>query len=556
MTTLAAEQAFIENAPGQYFNPDGMYEFQCKDVIDAYCVSLWGNWQNTIRPGNAKDCWTGFNADYFDAIPNVAGDLTNFPQYGDVVITGGDKYNEFGHIFICIAADAYTMHVLQQNADGTASLPAQLGVLGYDQPGTGPVLGWLRPKLDGGPAPVAPQAPPSPSGEALSGIDISGYQQGINIGATGAQFAIVKATEGVGWSDPALDANTAALRAAGIPGGFYHFARPDNTPENTADAEAQTFISAVRDRLQPSDVVVLDWESDNTSDSAWALRWLDLVSAALGRTALIYMNLTEARSGVWGDVQPRYKLWLAQYPTSERQSWGPVNRLPSAPGWTVAMWQYSSTGNLPGWGGQLDLNVFYGGATGWGALSGAGTFTPVVPLQTPTTAPNQCIVEAGDTLYGIARQFGVDLDQLVAANRGINPNVIYPGQVLNLPVGAVTSQPVTPTGGAPITQCIVESGDTLFGIAQQFGVDLAALIALNRIADANLIQPGQVLNLPGGVESAPAPAPAAAVTQCVVEDGDTLSAIAAQFGTTVEHLVAVNGIADPDAITVGQVLNF
>ena len=43
---------------------------------------------------------------------------------------------------------------------------------------------------------------------------------------------------------------------------------------------------------------------------------------------------------------------------------------------------------------------------------------------------------------------------------------------------------------------------------------------------------------------------------CVVEYGDTLSSIAAQFGTTVERLVSVNGISNPDMIYAGQVLNF
>jgi LysM repeat protein len=108
-----------------------------------------------------------------------------------------------------------------------------------------------------------------------------------------------------------------------------------------------------------------------------------------------------------------------------------------------------------------------------------------------------------------------------------------------------------PAVGLGDNQVRVDPGDTLSGIAAQFGVDLNALIAVNGITDPDSIFPGEILDLP----AAPAPAaPPAAVTQCVVDPGDTLSGIAAQFGTTVEHLVAVNGITDPDMIYPGQVL--
>lgn len=549
MSTVAIQKEFISTAVGKFFNPDGAYKFQCKDLIDAYCIALWGNWERTIRPGNANQCWNGYNPEYFDRIENIPGDLTNFPQYGDVVITAGDKYNEFGHIWIAVWADAYTNRALQQNANGLASSPAEIGTLGYDQPGTGPVLGWLRPKLTGA---IAPVIPPANAG-TLNGIDIANHQKGINIGGTGAQFAIIKATEGAGWTDPELGNNVRSLRAAGIPGGVYHFARPGADAGNTARVEADTFIAAVRDLLQPSDVVVLDWESDNVNDVGWASKWIDIVSGALGRKVLIYMNLSEANKGHWGPVQGKSQLWLAAYPSSANQSWGPINSVPTAHGWSVAIWQYSSTGRLAGYGGDLDLNVFYGNLDAWGKLA-AGGFTPIAVEQRPTATPNQCIVEAGDSMSAIAAQFGVDLNAFIAANPGINPDLIYPGQVLVLPSG-VKSTPVVVAG--VVTQCVVEAGDTLTSIASQFGVDLQTLITLNGITDANLIYPGQVLNLPGVAVAAPAPAPEppAAVSQCVVEAGDTLTGIAAQFGVSLDRILSVNPGINPDLIYPGQVIN-
>jgi spore coat assembly protein SafA len=98
------------------------------------------------------------------------------------------------------------------------------------------------------------------------------------------------------------------------------------------------------------------------------------------------------------------------------------------------------------------------------------------------------VVHQGDTLSGIAESFGVSLPALEAANPRItNPNLIFPGQVILIPV----------TPPAPGTY-VVQSGDTLSGIAEKFGVSLSALEAANpQVSDPNLIFPGQVLNLPG-----------------------------------------------------------
>ena len=75
----------------------------------------------------------------------------------------------------------------------------------------------------------------------------------------------------------------------------------------------------------------------------------------------------------------------------------------------------------------------------------------------------------------------------------------------------------------------------------------------NGIADPNLIYPGQVLKLPGGAP-APSVTPSPSVTTYTIQPGDTLSGIAAQYGTSVSNLVALNGIANPDVIYAGQTI--
>ena len=386
----------------------------------------------------------------------------------------------------------------------------------------------------------------------LVGIDISNHQRGISVGATGAQFAIVKASEGVGWADPQLAANVASVRSAGIPLGFYHFSRFYAQSGNTPEAEADSFIQFIGPHLSDGDLVVLDLESDNQSPEA-AKVFLDRVSAATGRKCLLYINLSTAQAGGWDTVKSTYPLWLAWYPTNSPVAWSPVAALPSLPGWTVAMWQHAQSGRLAGWDGDLDVNVFYGDRAAWAELAGGRGFSPVAPASTsvpaaPVVRSDLLIVEAGDTFSGIAAAWGFDLGAFKAANPGINYDVIFPGDLLKVPSGTAAPRQVV---GAPV-QCVVDPGDTLSGIAAQFGVDINAVIALNGIADPNRIFPGQVLNLPGSGPAAPAPA---AVSQCIVEPGDTLSGIAVQYGVPLDQIIRANPGIDPDLIHPGQVIN-
>ncbi len=96
----------------------------------------------------------------------------------------------------------------------------------------------------------------------------------------------------------------------------------------------------------------------------------------------------------------------------------------------------------------------------------------------------------------------------------------------------------------------VRSGDTLSGIAAAYGTTVANLVAINGIKNPNLINVGQVLQLGG---NAPAPQQnTQAGGQYTVQPGDTLSGIAQRYGTNYQTLAALNGIANPNLITVGQ----
>jgi lipoprotein-anchoring transpeptidase ErfK/SrfK len=125
--------------------------------------------------------------------------------------------------------------------------------------------------------------------------------------------------------------------------------------------------------------------------------------------------------------------------------------------------------------------------------------------------------------------------------------------VLVLGPGAAFASPHDASG-----TYVVRRGDTLAVIAARTGVSLSTLVRANGIANPNLIYVGQRLLIPGrgasgaAQSSTAAKAAPVATGTYIVHRGDTLSRIAARYGTSVSALVRLNGLASPDRIWVGQ----
>lgn len=116
------------------------------------------------------------------------------------------------------------------------------------------------------------------------------------------------------------------------------------------------------------------------------------------------------------------------------------------------------------------------------------------------------------------------------------------------PTPTATSAP-SPTATPEVTVHVVSFGETLFSIAQAYGVTLDALIAANGLTYSSLIYVGQELVIPRAGEVTPV-----AGEVYLVQYGDTLFSIAQAYGTTVEALAEANGLTYPYTIYLGQSL--
>ena len=197
----------------------------------------------------------------------------------------------------------------------------------------------------------------------------------------------------------------------------------------------------------------------------------------------------------------------------------------------------------------------------------AATATPA-PTATEAPAPaNQTyVVQAGDTLSGIAAKFDVSVDDVAAANSLTSLDYLSIGQELTIPGVAGTTAttagfaPADSAGTASPAAYTVVAGDTLSTIAAEFGTDMEAILAGNNITDLDYLSIGQVLVIPGAGEANGVTGGASTTTATAspgsytIVAGDTLSSIAAQFGTDTDAIIAANNIADPDFLTVGDVL--
>lgn len=342
-------------------------------------------------------------------------------------------------------------------------------------------------------------------------IDISNWQAGLDVPTVvkngGLGGVIVKATEGVGYVDKSCDGFVQKCIANGIRFGFYHFAR-----NNDAATEAEYFRKNTTG-YEGKGIPVLDWEDGQSID--WVNKFVESYHELTGVWPWVYGNAWRFNQGT---VNTNCGRWVAGYPSNGITdiNYGMNNDMPyTVNNGLVCAWQFSSSVRISGYSGNLDGDVFYGDETAWdkyagGSPSSGGSSTTTT---TTTTAPS-----------------GTTLELAVGVMQGKYGN----GDARKTALGSRYD----------------EVQEFINHISTASASTLASEVWAGKYGNGNTRKTvlgsryDEVMAVVNGSTSS--------TTVYTVKSGDTLSGIAAKYGTTYQKLAEINGISNPNKIYVGQ----
>ena len=318
-----------------------------------------------------------------------------------------------------------------------------------------------------------------------------------------------------------------------------------------------TFLPQVQ--TPKGSIVALDYESgasaDKQANTNAILHGMRMIKAA-GYTPMYYSGKPYTVANVYVDQIIREfpnSLWMAAYPDYNVTPTPNYNVFPSMDG--VAIYQFTSTYNAGGLDGNIDLT----GITDNGYTKGNNpeTQTPAINQgQQADNTPKSDIASGNQVKVKFSANVWATGEAIPSWVKGRTYNVaqVSGNRVLlaginswinkaDVEIISVSSAPIQ----APATSTYtVHSGDTLSSIAAKFGTNYQALASLNGISNPNLIYVGQVLRVNGSASTGS--------VYYTVRAGDNLSAIASRYGTSYQSIASLNGLANPNLIFAGQTL--
>ncbi len=162
-----------------------------------------------------------------------------------------------------------------------------------------------------------------------------------------------------------------------------------------------------------------------------------------------------------------------------------------------------------------------------------------------TSQPIVYIVEKGDTLWEIAKNFHISLSTLLSYNNLTEKSVLKIGMKLKIPK-------------PPSIKYTVKSGDSLWKIAKNFNISLSDLLSANHLRENAIIKPGDILIIPGDSDEGMGGSwdentnPKNNHFVYIVEKGDTLWSIARKYNVRVSTLASYNGISEHSVLPIGK----
>lgn len=219
---------------------------------------------------------------------------------------------------------------------------------------------------------------------AMDGIDISGWQKGLDLSKLKLDFVIIKATEGAGHVQSTCDAWVQQARRLGLCWGFYEYLTAEDPVK-----QADWFYSNCRNYFGEG-VPCVDYEGDALKKgTAWLWRHIQRVHDRSGVWPMLYTSRSVLKEQDFSEIRKRCALWVAQYATDgvtkgfQAKPWFPDGQIG---GWkAVTVHQYSGNGRLPGYSGALDLDKAYITPERWKLL--ANPKGDEKPAEKPTEKP-------------------------------------------------------------------------------------------------------------------------------------------------------------------------
>jgi len=316
------------------------------------------------------------------------------------------------------------------------------------------------------------------------GIDVSNWQGYIDykeVKNSGIQIVYIKSSQGNNIRDPYFRINYENAKANGLNIGFYHYVTARSTDEAIKEAE---YFSSVISGTTPNCKLAMDFENfgnlNATEINSIARTFLIKVKELTGKDVIIYSDASNARNIFSPELARDYPLWIAEYgvetPTSN------VN-------WSSWIgFQYTSHGRVNGINGFVDRDKF----TEDIFLDSSES------INTPGNTVNQIIkytVQRGNTLSGIALEYGTTVREIAGLNGIKNPNLIFTGEILEIDTTRSYDEIVSDAFDMNHIIYTIKRGDTLTSIAKKFGISIESIAILNHIQDINLIYAGDRLRI-------------------------------------------------------------
>lgn len=360
----------------------------------------------------------------------------------------------------------------------------------------------------------------------MNGIDVSAWQPRNITGIVPLDFAIIKATESIGYVSDACDQQYQIAKAAGKGLGVYHFLRPGD-----AAANADFFVNNIQGYLGEA-MLVLDYEA-NALDMGreWLRTAIRRVKERTNVPPVVYASESVVASQELDKLcaEENCGLWVANYGANNQQGYSAQPQLRGS-----VIRQYTSKGRLDGYGGDLDLNYTELTMEQWRKYANGQRGGEVAPAPTPTPAPirksndeiatevmrgawgngddrRNRLAAAGydyDTIQNIVngvyvrRPDDTVADEVIAGKWGIGDDRRHrlesQGYNYDTIQGLVNKKLNTPTQ-TPAVNIVVPGGATMGLLQSQYGTPIAQIIAWNRpkypSITASYIQAGWTLRV-------------------------------------------------------------